>query len=249
MNLANKFKLDFITLDSLEKSRQLIIQSKESEFLDEEGRASFLPSQLSSLLKELYLLGKMDEAFQEIANICPSVFNYLMGEWQKTQLTDDNKIDPAWWHKTILWHSNIRNTLMWSSTIQDWNGIKKVLSFMDENIKNDKCGIEGKMYYIALRHHFENKKQQRDTLLDEIISSRNKKYRQQAETLKSIFLKDKDVTKKSWESIFKLWLQQDAKMDWYLAPEPTFLYYFAFENGIFIPLQEDQKDYIINFDQ
>jgi hypothetical protein len=249
MNLVNKFKLDFITPNTPEKSKQRIDQSRESKFIDEKDRVSDIASDISFLLKELYLLGRIDDAFQEIENIGSSVFNSLMGEWQKTELTDDKKIDPAWWHKTIPWYSNIRDTLMWCSTIQDWNGIKKVLSFMDEKVKNDKCGIEGKIYYIALRHHFENQKQQRDTLLDEVISSRNKKYRQQAETLKSIFLKDKDVTKKNWESVFKRWLQQEAKMDWYLAPEATFLYYFALENGIFIPLQENQKNHIINFDQ
>jgi hypothetical protein len=203
----------------------------------------------TSLVSDLYLLDRFDEAFQETKNICPALCNYLMGEWQKTQLTDDKKIDPAWWHKNIIWCNDIRNALMWCSAIQDWNGIEKVLSFMDENVNIDKCGFEGKMYYIALRHHFENKKQQRDILFNEIISSRSRKYRQIVETIKSILLKDNDTVKKNWDVILKRWLQQDAKMDWYLAPEATFLYYFAIENGITIPLQEDQKDHIINFDQ
>jgi hypothetical protein len=249
MTLADKFKLDFLTSDAPEKARSSMESTKVSKFLDDSDRARHNATNILFLLKKLYLLDRFDEAFNEIENVYPTIFNALLGDWQKTLLTDDKKIDPDWWHRIILWYSNIRSALMWSSSVQDWNGIKKLLSFMDDNVKIDKCGLEGKKYYIALRYHFENKKQQRDNLFDEIISVRNKKYRQMIETFKSILINDKDATQKSWNATLKLWLQQDAKMDWYLAPESTFLYYFALEHGISIAIQEDQKDHIINFEK
>jgi hypothetical protein len=172
-----------------------------------------------------------------------------MGEWQKTLLTDDKKIDPTWWHRTISWYDNIRDTLMWCSAVQDWKSIAESLQFMDSEVHLEKCGVEGKTYYIALRHHFYNNKQERDSLLKIVIDNRNKKYRQIAETFQSILDRDSNIAIKKWNLVLKLWLQQDAKMDWYLAPEATFLYYLALENGISIPLQENQKDHIINFDQ
>jgi hypothetical protein len=248
MKYYEKLGLDFIKSNTPEETRESIVDTKNSKNLHEDERVKFLVSDTSFLLKYLYLLGRVDEAFYEIPTLKSVVLEYLMGNWQKT-VPFNGKIDPNGHHRSLIWLDKLRSFLMWCSAIQDWKSITESLQFMDNEVHIDKCGVEGKNYYIALRHHFEGNKQERDSRLKTVIDGRNKKYRQQTETFQSILDGDADIATKKWNAVFKLWLQQDAKMDWYLAPEPTFLYYFAFENGISFPLQEDQKDHIINFEQ
>jgi hypothetical protein len=248
MNIIDKFNLDFITPDSPQETRQQIINSEQSLCIDEWTRIDLIARDKSFLLKELYLLCKIDEAFEESSSFGSAVVEYLMGKWQETRPLN-KKIDPEGWHRFIEWYQRIRNLLMWYAACSNWQGIIDVLQFVDNEVCAGKCGEEGKAYYIALHHHFDDNKQEWDLLLKTITSSRNKKYRQLSETFQAILDGNIDVVIKRWNMVFKLWLQQEAKMDWYLAPEATFLYYFALENGISIPLQENQKNHIINFDQ
>ena len=245
MNLAQKHGLDFIMPDAPEGTRDRIDQTKASDFMDPYDKSSICASDMSFLLKELYLLGRYSEALGEIPNFCAAVKEHLVGDWQKT-LPIEGAVDPEKWHRGIGWFDDLRDTLMWCSAILDWESIARILIFIDGSVETRKSGEEGRAYYVALRYHFEGKPAECEAILKKIISSKNVKYRQLAECLMAILNEDKPVVSDAWHIVYERWLKKDAKMDWYLAPESTFLYYLAQSFGCQITLSEEQKDCIVH---
>jgi hypothetical protein len=242
--LSEKFNLKLITPDAAEKTREQLVKTKESKFLSDFNRASFLVSETSSLLTGLYLIGRDSETKTEILNFPSLVENKFFGDWQKTCLYD-GVIAPNKWHGILRWYDNIRALCMWCSAVSDWKSISKCLRFFDEEVEEGKAGNMGRAFYIALRYHFEECFDKRDAYFENILLGRSKKYREIVETFKAIIEGNAESTLKSWGAVFKLWKQKESGDDLQLAPEPTFLYYFAQKNGITIPLKDDQKDHII----
>ena len=65
----------------------------------------------------------------------------------------------------------------------------------------------------------------------------------------SILNKDNPLILKSWQIVYKRWINGEAKMDWYLAPESTFLYHLAKSFSCPFMLPEQQEDCVVHFSQ
>ncbi|MDR0610386.1 MAG: hypothetical protein LBG58_09775 [Planctomycetaceae bacterium] len=244
--LVEKFNLNWITPESIEKTREQLVKIKESKFVDDFYRTDSFVSKTSDLLTQLYLIGRDTETKTELLNFPSVVENKFFGDWQKTCLYD-GVIAPNKWHGILSWYDDIRALCMWCSAMSDWKNISKCLRFFDEEVEEGKAGNMGRAFYIALRYHFEECFDKRDSYFENILSGRSKKYREIVETFKAIIGDNAESVLKGWSSVFKLWKQKESGVYLLLAPESTFLYYFAEKNGISIPLKDDQYDHIIHF--
>lgn len=249
MTLAEKFNIGSATEDFIKDTKDSIEKSKTSKSIDECTRLDFLTFETHTLALGLYLLDKKEESFVVAQGILPVSVQYLKGDWQKTQLTSKKTIDPQWWHSNISWYRRFREDLMWLSSIGNFDGCAKILSFIDEDACDDKkAGPFGKKYYIALRAVFESQDSMKyEHLFNDIKNAGNKKYGTLAEIVLATLRGDCADVKKHWLIAFKTWKEKEAKMDWCLARELTFLYHFAALKGIAIDLPCDIYDHVVHF--
>lgn len=244
-NLATKFQLDFFELDMPEKTHESIRGWKKSKRVDNHTKTSGLVSDCSFLLKELYLLNRTQEAKKEVDNLLTAARDYLFGSWQETLPYGDKGASKELWHANLPWYDIIRSVLAWGTAAGLWKEVIEILQFIDDSCELEDGGKEELEYYQALRYHFNGNIAERDQLITHLIESRNKKYRQMAETVQTIITGDKKKAEKSWTTTAKLWLQKEGKRDWFLAPEATFLYYLAQKANIDIPLSAPWTDHVV----
>jgi hypothetical protein len=246
MNLAEKFKLINVSEQSIEETKKVIENARQSVHIDERTRLGSMTFFTHVLAMELYLLGRAEDAFYTVQNILPVTQEYLIGDWQKALLTDKKTIDPQWWHSVLPWSRRFREDLMWLSATNNFNGCQTIFSFIDDECKDDDAGYWGKKYYIGLKYIFENKNVPKE-FFEEVINNGKKKYCQCSEIVLSILNNNSADVKKYWIILFKTWLDREAKNDWYLAREATFLYHFAAWKGITIDIPEEMLDHIVRF--
>jgi hypothetical protein len=250
MNLADKLGLsqETLTISTQSAKEGIVLWQNNNNNNNNPSllytKYNFLFSYHALLTKCPYLQDQKKEAYSMAKLIYARANDYLFGDWQKNVQSSDTLANPLFFRNHLPWLDVLRISLMWASSVNQWEEIKHLISFV-YNKQNGEINIDAKQYYITLQIFLADEENPLP-LLKQIINSRNKKYRQMAQILEAIYKKTMNV-QDFWYSSLKWWFQQESKSDWSLAPEATFLYHLSLQRGITVALDEHQMNHIVHF--
>jgi hypothetical protein len=58
---------------------------------------------------------------------------FLFGNWRNEFKTPDGRIEPRWWKERFTWMEVFGHCLLWGSALADWDFLKRVSAFPEEN--------------------------------------------------------------------------------------------------------------------
>jgi hypothetical protein len=246
MTLADKFGLQQQVLDvsiqSAEEGIRMWHNNDNPSLLY--TKYCLLFSHYALLTKCRYIQDQKNEACKLAKIIHEKANDYLFGDWQKNVQSSETLANPLFFRYHISWLDTLRTMLMWASSVNQWEEIIHHVGFVCEK-QNGEENIDAKRYYIALKV-FLTGEENPLPMLEQIINSRSKKYRQMAQILEAIYKKSN--VQDFWHSLLKWWFQQESKADWSLAPEATFLYHLSIQRGATIELEDHQINHIVHFE-
>ena len=66
-----------------------------------------------------------------------AAMEFFFGNWRQKQPTENDEIDPEWWHENETWTDLFRLSLFWASVIDDWKSLRRLASYPDDKSGTD----------------------------------------------------------------------------------------------------------------
>lgn len=200
---------------------------------------------------EYYLLEDRKSAAKYAAEVVPAVVEHFFGDWRRTSKADGGPHDPMFWKRSEAWMDHFASALGWGSALGDWEGLRKVAEYPDDDCPDDDCPDDGEPSRKALYRAFGSYLLGRpgpQTLKHLEAASRKKSSALAAEALRRVEAKDTkgferaiaDFLKHHRKTKFPLDQLTDAQ-----SRDATFLVHLAEREGLKFDVPEPYQDLLI----
>lgn len=105
---------------------------EQEELAQERGSNLYSVGITESLLATVYYLHDRDEDARSTGQKATALLHeYFVSDWRLRELTDEQTIDPAWWHQEP-WMEGFTWLLAWGSALGEWALLEEVATYPDE---------------------------------------------------------------------------------------------------------------------